>query len=104
MPEVKGLPYRIFWPNLALSGAQQNVALNRLRYKVAMPLPGVKNGLHAVDQPLAFELHQHCAAADDGYAQAHTVGEDNGGAEILHIILARAADRKERKHYENQAC
>ena len=58
MPEVKGLSYRIFWGYLFLAGAQQNVALNRLRYKVAIPLPRPKNGLHAVDQPLAFELHE----------------------------------------------
>ena len=43
-----------------------------------MPLPGVKNGLHAVDQPLAFESRQHCAAADDGYAQA--LGDAFGAA------------------------
>ena len=35
---------------------------------------------------------------------AHTVGEDDDGAEIIRIISARAADRKERKRYENQAC
>ena len=33
---------------------------------------------------------------------AHTVGEDDDGAEIIRIISARAADRKERKRYENQ--
>jgi uncharacterized DUF497 family protein len=33
---------------------------------------------------------------------AHTVGEDDGGIEIIRIISARAADRKERKRYENQ--
>ena len=72
MPEVKGLPCCIFWPDLALAGAQQNVALNRLRYKIAMPLPGFKNGLHAVNRPLAFELREHCAAADHRYAQARS--------------------------------
>ena len=35
---------------------------------------------------------------------AHTVGEDDEGIEIIRIISARAADRKERKRYENQAC
>ena len=34
---------------------------------------------------------------------AHTVGQDDG-VEIIRIISARAADRKERKRYENQAC
>ena len=34
---------------------------------------------------------------------AHTVGEDEGGTEVIRIISARAADRKERKRYENQA-
>ena len=34
---------------------------------------------------------------------AHTVGEDGEGIEIIRIISARAADRKERKRYENQA-
>ena len=43
-----------------------------------MPLPGVKCGLHAVDQPLAFELNQHCAAADERYAQAR--GDASGAA------------------------
>ncbi len=33
---------------------------------------------------------------------AHTVGEDDDGVEIIRIISARAADRKERKRYENQ--
>lgn len=33
---------------------------------------------------------------------AHTVGEDGEGIEIIRIISARAADRKEKKHYENQ--
>jgi len=33
---------------------------------------------------------------------AHTVGEDADGIEIIRIISARAADRKERKRYENQ--
>lgn len=33
---------------------------------------------------------------------AHTVGEDDDGIEIIRIISARAADRKERKRYENQ--
>jgi len=33
---------------------------------------------------------------------AHTVGEDNNGIEIIRIISARAADRKERKRYEDQ--
>lgn len=33
---------------------------------------------------------------------AHTVGEDDDGVEIVRIISARAADRKERKRYENQ--
>jgi uncharacterized DUF497 family protein len=33
---------------------------------------------------------------------AHTVGEDDDGIEIIRIISARAADRKERKFYENQ--
>ncbi len=32
---------------------------------------------------------------------AHTVAEDEG-SEIIRIISARAADRKERKRYENQ--
>ena len=34
---------------------------------------------------------------------AHTVGEDSDGAEIILIISARAADRKERKRHENQS-
>ena len=34
---------------------------------------------------------------------AHTVGDDEDGAEVIRIISARAADRKERKRYENQA-
>lgn len=33
---------------------------------------------------------------------AHTVGEDEDGTEIVRIISARAADRKERKRYETQ--
>ena len=33
---------------------------------------------------------------------AHTVGEDGEGVEIIRIISARAADRKEKKRYENQ--
>ena len=33
---------------------------------------------------------------------AHTVGEDGEGIEIIRIISARAADRKERIRYENQ--
>jgi uncharacterized DUF497 family protein len=33
---------------------------------------------------------------------AHTIGEDDDGIEIIRIISARAADRKERKRYENQ--
>jgi uncharacterized DUF497 family protein len=33
---------------------------------------------------------------------AHTVGEDDEGTEIIRIISARAADRKERKRYEDQ--
>ena len=33
---------------------------------------------------------------------AHTVGEDEDGVEIIRIISARAADRKERKRYEDQ--
>ena len=33
---------------------------------------------------------------------AHTVGEDGEGTEIIRIISARAADRKERKRYEDQ--
>lgn len=34
---------------------------------------------------------------------AHTVGEDKDGTEVIRIISARAADRKLRKRYENQA-
>ena len=34
---------------------------------------------------------------------AHTVGEEAEGTEVIRLISARAADRKERKHYENQA-
>jgi uncharacterized protein len=34
---------------------------------------------------------------------AHTVGEQADGTEVIRIISARAADRKERKRYENQA-
>jgi len=33
---------------------------------------------------------------------AHTVGEDDDGIEIIRIISARAADRKELKRYEDQ--
>ena len=33
---------------------------------------------------------------------AHLVREDDDGAEIIRIISARAADKKERKSYENQ--
>jgi len=33
---------------------------------------------------------------------AHTVGETDDGFELIRIISARAADRKERKRYENQ--
>lgn len=33
---------------------------------------------------------------------ARTIGEDDDGIEIIRIISARAADRKERKRYENQ--
>ena len=33
---------------------------------------------------------------------AHTVGEADDGAEVIRIISARAADRKERKRYEDQ--
>ena len=33
---------------------------------------------------------------------AHTVGEDGGGMEVIRIVSARVADRKERKRYENQ--
>ena len=33
---------------------------------------------------------------------AHTVGEDGNGMEIIRIVSARTADRKERKRYENQ--
>ena len=33
---------------------------------------------------------------------AHTVGEDDDGIKTIRIISARAADRKERKRYENQ--
>jgi uncharacterized protein len=33
---------------------------------------------------------------------AHTVGENDDGTEIIRIISARAADRKERQRYENQ--
>ncbi len=35
---------------------------------------------------------------------AHAVGEDDDGIEVIRIISARAADRKERKRYENQDC
>lgn len=35
---------------------------------------------------------------------AHTVSEDADGTEVIRIISARAADRKERINYENQAC
>ncbi len=34
---------------------------------------------------------------------AHTVNEQADGTEVIRIISARAADRKERKRYENQA-
>lgn len=34
---------------------------------------------------------------------AHTVGEEADGTEVIRIISARTADRKERKRYENQA-
>ena len=34
---------------------------------------------------------------------AHTVGAEADGTEVIRIISARAADRKERKRYENQA-
>lgn len=33
---------------------------------------------------------------------AHTVSEADDGTEVIRIISARAADRKERKRYENQ--
>ena len=33
---------------------------------------------------------------------AHTVSEPDEGTEVIRIISARAADRKERKRYENQ--
>lgn len=33
---------------------------------------------------------------------AHTVNEADDGAEVIRIISARAADRKERKRYEDQ--
>ena len=33
---------------------------------------------------------------------AYTVGEEDDGEEIIRIISARAADRKERRRYENQ--
>ena len=33
---------------------------------------------------------------------AHTVGDADDDMEIIRIISARAADRKERKRYENQ--
>ena len=32
----------------------------------------------------------------------HTVSDADDGAEVIRIISARAADRKERKRYENQ--
>lgn len=31
---------------------------------------------------------------------AHTVSEDDGGTEVIRIISARRADRKERRRYE----
>jgi uncharacterized DUF497 family protein len=33
--------------------------------------------------------------------RVHRAGEDDDGIEIIRIISARAADRKERKRYEN---
>lgn len=33
---------------------------------------------------------------------AHTVGKDDDGTEVIRIISARAADRKERKRHEDQ--
>ncbi len=34
---------------------------------------------------------------------AHTVGDDDDGTEVIRIISARVADRKERRRYEEQA-
>ena len=34
---------------------------------------------------------------------AHTIGRDDEGTELVRIISARAADRKERKRYEEQS-
>ena len=96
MPEVKGFSYCIFWGCLSLAGAQQNVALNCLRYKVAILFPGVKNSLHAVNQPLVFELHQHCATADDGYTQ--TLGYAFGAAlvdQIQQRVLCRVSQHSD---------
>lgn len=33
---------------------------------------------------------------------AHTISEDDDGTEVIRIVSARAADRKERKRYEEQ--
>lgn len=33
---------------------------------------------------------------------AHLVDEDHDGVEVIRLISARAADRKEKKRYENQ--
>lgn len=57
------------------------------------------------DRVEGAELRWQTLGSAGGYLVllvAHTVGRDEDGTEVFRIISARAADRKERKRYEDQ--
>ena len=61
--------------------------------------------LMAQDRVEGAELRWQTLGSVGGYVVllvAHTVGQDDDGTEVIRVISARAANRRERKRYEDQ--
>lgn len=85
--------------------AQSNLRKHGVAFDEAIAVFADPIAMMRQDRIEGGELRWHTLGSVGGFLVllvAHTVGEDGEGIEIIRIISARAADRKERKRYENQ--
>ena len=86
--------------------ARENLRKHGVSFDDAMLAFADPFALMVQDRIEGAELRWQTLGSVGGYLVllvAHTVGSDEDDTELVRIISARAADRKERKRYEDQS-
>jgi uncharacterized DUF497 family protein len=83
--------------------AESNLRKHRVSFEMAARVFADPFALMEQDRIEHGEYRWNTLGVVDGYLLvlvAHTVDHENDGTEVIRIISARRAEKKERKHYE----